>query len=180
MARIQKPPPAKLIVSIIYSSMDALAECISNLEKKFGRVMSETLEIKCEQEAKYREEMGENLVRRFYAFEADIPRDALPQIKSICHKLEPDFSDTIDDYHFRTVNIDPGILTPSALVMASHKEAGHKIYLKDGVFAEVSMIYAHGGFYRLPWTNSDFCDDEAIQFFEEVRNSFDILEPVEG
>ena len=177
MARIQKPPPGRLVVSIIYSSMDALADAVSALEKKFGRVQFETLEIPCHQPEEYFEEMGDSLLRRFYSFDKQVPRDTLPALKASCYKLEPRFSDTVDGYHFRTVNIDPGILTPSALVMASHKEYNHRVYLRDGVWAEMSLIYAHDKFCRLPWTNPDFCNDEAVDFFERVRETFEIIEP---
>ncbi|UCE25022.1 MAG: DUF4416 family protein [Candidatus Zixiibacteriota bacterium] len=179
MARLQKPPPGRLVVSIIYSSMDALADAVKALERRFGRVQFETLEIPCSEGAEYKEEMGDDLLRRFYSFDNLVPRDALPSLKAACYKIEPKFSDTVDDYHFRTVNIDPGILTPSALVMASHKEYNHRIYLRDGVYAEIPLIYAHDKFCRLPWTNPDFCNDEAIDFFERVRASFEIFQPAQ-
>lgn len=177
MARIQKPPPGRLIVSIIYSSMDALADSVKTLERRFGRVQFETLEIPCASTSEYREEMGENLLRRFYSFENLVSRDSLPALKAACYKIEPKFSDTVDEYNFRTANIDPGILTPSTLVMASHKEYNHRVYLSDGVYAELTLIYAHNKFCRLPWTNPDFCHDEAIDFFLRVRSSFEIIEP---
>lgn len=177
MARIQKPPPGRLIVSIIYSSMDALAEAVKALEKRFGRVQCETMEVSCYEADDYREEMGDNLLRRFLSFEKEVPLDSLPFLKAICHKIEPRFSDIVEDYSFRTVNIDPGILTPSNVVMASHKEYNHRIYLQDGVYAEIALIYARGRYLRLPWTNPDYCNDEAINFFNRVRQSFEILEP---
>ena len=166
-------------MSIMYSSMDALAEGVKMLEKKFGRVQYETLEIACCDAEEYREEMGEDLLRRFYSFDGLVPRDSLPDLKAACYKIEPRFSDTVDGYHFRTINIDPGILTPSALVMASHKEYNHRIYLCDGVWGEMALIFAHGKFCRLPWTNPDFCSDEAVDFFERVRSTFEIIEPAQ-
>jgi hypothetical protein len=157
--------------------MDALADAVKTLEKRFGRVQFETLEISCSEADAYREEMGENLLRRFYSFDNQFSRDSLPSLKATCYKIEPRFSDTVDGYPFRTVNIDPGIMTPSALVMASHKEYNHRVYLRDGVYAEIALIYAHDKFCRLPWTNPDFCVDEAVDFFERVRSSFEIIEP---
>jgi hypothetical protein len=179
MARIQKPPPGRLVVSIIYSSMDALADGVKALEKRFGRVQYETLEIPCSEADEYSEEMGTDLLRRFYSFDSSVPRDSLPSLKAACYKIEPKFSDTVDGYHFRTINIDPGILTPSALVMASHKEFNHRIYLRDGVWGEMALMYAHSKFCRLPWTNPDFCCDEAVDFFERVRGTFEIIEPAQ-
>ncbi|HDL01205.1 MAG TPA: DUF4416 family protein [candidate division Zixibacteria bacterium] len=173
MARIKQPPPGKLIVSIIYSSLDALSDALNVLERKFGKIQYETLEVECEQAPLYTEEMGNKLSHRFFSFEKNISRDSLTSIKAACYKIEAQFSDNIDNYPFRTVNIDPGLLTPTTLVMASHKEESHKVYLKDGVYGEIVMIYAHGGFCRLPWTKSDYCDEETITFLDRVKATFE-------
>lgn len=175
MARIQKPPPGRLVVSIIHSSFDALAEALSVLERRFGRVLFETTGYPSEKEELYREEMGSDLQRRFFCFDRLVPRDSLIEVKRTCHKIEPMYADHTGDHIFRTVNIDPGILTPANLVMASHREYNHRVYLKEGVYAEVVLIYAKDRFLRLPWTSADFCHDEAIDFFLRVRDSFELL-----
>jgi len=176
MARIQKPPPGRLIISIIYSSLDAVADALKVLERRFGTVQFETIEIPSGDALTYKEEMGEHLYRRFFSFEQLVSRDTLSEIKNTCHRIEPLFADHVDDYIFRTVNIDPGILTSDNLVMTSHREYNHRIYLKDGVFAEIVLVFAKGSFRRLPWTGVDFCHIEAIDFFRRVRSSFELLE----
>ena len=175
MARIQKPPPGRLIVSIIYSSMDALADGLKALERRFGRVQFETVEIACSDSVTYAEEMGDRLQRRLFSFERLFSRDALPEIKNACHKIEPQFADAVGDFIFRTVNLDPGILTPDNLLMASHREYNHRVYLRDGVFAQVELIWSQGQYMRLPWTNADFCDGEAVEFFHRIRETFGVL-----
>lgn len=180
MARIQKPPPGRLIISFIYSSMDALADSLEALEKRFGRVQFETIEIVCAAPEMYVEEMGDNLVRRIFSFERMIDRDNLVEIKKTCHKIEVKFADQINDYHFRAVNLDPGILTTDNLVMASHRDQRQRIYLSDGIFAEVTLVHSQGCFMRLPWTPPDYCNDEAADFFERVRETFALVEPVES
>ncbi len=146
------------------------------LEKRFGRIEYETIEIPCTIAGFYKEEMGEPLFRRFFCFEKPVPRDFLVEAKKICHKIEPMFADHVDDFIFRTVNIDPGIMTPDNIVMASHREYNHRLYLKDGVYAEIALIYARDHFARLPWTCADFYHDEAIDFFMRVRHSFELIE----
>ena len=101
-------------------------------------------------------------------------------MKRTCHKIEPHFADQIQGYDFRTVNIDPGILTSSNLIIASHRELNHRVYLKDGVFAELALIHARGQFRRLPWTNPDYCQGEAIEFFMRVHESFELAESAVG
>ncbi len=175
MARVQRPPKGRLIVSIIYSSMDALADTLKLLEKQFGRVQCETMEIEYAGD-RYVEEMGERLLRRFYSFEKLIERDRLPNIKALCHKIEKQFGDVVHDHAFRTVNVDPGIMTPENVVMASHREFNHRVYIAHGVFAELALVFSRGRFVRLPWTNQDFCEGEAIEFFLRVRDSFEMVQ----
>ncbi|RKX30071.1 MAG: hypothetical protein DRP47_00075 [Candidatus Zixiibacteriota bacterium] len=177
MVRIQKPPPGRLVVSIIYSSIDALADSLRVIEHKFSKVECETIEIPCSSQERYREEMGDNLQRRFFSFEQPVACDTLPMIKATCYKIETMFSDCVRDYYFRTVNIDPGILTPDKLVMASHREYNYRLYLGSGVFAQIELIHSQGQFKRLPWTNLDYCHDEAMDLFYRVRDSF---EPTTG
>lgn len=176
MARIQKPPAGRLVISVIHSSLDALADALKALEKRFGRVQCETEGADCHEADMYREEMGYHLQRRFFSFDRPVWRDSLPDLKATCHKIEAQFADRVrDDYFFRTVNLDPGVLSPINLVMASHRELGHRIYLKDGVFAELALVYSRGQFVRLPWTSEDYVTPQAIEFFTSVRQSFDLL-----
>ncbi|RKX21370.1 MAG: hypothetical protein DRP45_12405, partial [Candidatus Zixiibacteriota bacterium] len=105
MARVQKPPPGRVVVSIIYSSWDALADALRQLERQFGRVQCETIEVPYTSD-NYNEEMGEQLLRRFYSFERLVNRDRLPEVKAACYKIEKLFGDVVDDYAFRTVNLD--------------------------------------------------------------------------
>ena len=68
--------------------------------------------------------------------------------------------------------------TPDSVVMAAHREFNYRIYLADGVFAETALVYSRECFMRLPWTDQDFCHDEAIDFFLRVRSTFDLIEEV--
>lgn len=178
MSRVQTPEPGRLIISIIYSSMDGLADALKVVERKFSRVQCETTEIPCSSADRYLEEMGHRLSRRFFSFERPVLRDSLPEIKQFCHKTEPRFADRHGDYSFRTVNIDPGLLTAANLIVASHREYNHRIYLRDGVWAEIALIYSRNRFTRLPWTSPDYCHSDAIEFFERVRQSLEMAEPV--
>lgn len=176
MARVQKPPAGRLVVSIIYAYIDAVADALQHLERRYGQVLGETVEIPVSEERFYREEMGKPLLRRFFSFEKPVPRDSLPEVKRWTHKLENQFADKVDDYTFRAVNLDPGVLTPYNLVMAGHREFNHRIYLAEGVFGEISLIWARGKFRRLPWTPADYYDPEAISLFERTRNTFELIE----
>jgi hypothetical protein len=162
-------------MSIISSSRDALADALIPLEHRFGKVLGETDEFPCSRADDYREEMGENIRRRLFGFEPLVARGSLPEVKQACLKIEARFGDRVDDFLFRTVNLDPGLLTPEKLVMAYGVDRAHRIYLGQGVHAETALIYSRGRFTRLPWTDADLCHPESIAFLERVRDEFDLI-----
>ncbi|MEW6051722.1 MAG: DUF4416 family protein [Candidatus Zixiibacteriota bacterium] len=180
MARVQRPEPGRLVISVTHSSLDALSDALTMLEKRFGRVQFETSDIPHSNGKLYAEEMGSRLQRRFFSFEKPVPREDLVDIKAACHRIESQLGDHVDDFTFRTVNVDPCILTACSLVMGCHREYGHRIYIRDGVFAELVLVYSRGQYVRLPWTDPDFCHDDAIDLFIRTRESLGILaEPID-
>ena len=56
----------------------------------------------------------------------------------------------------RRINIDPGYITSSNLILASTKNFSHRLYLGRGIFGEVTMRYENKDFTRLPWTYPDY------------------------
>lgn len=173
MARIQKPPAGRLFIAIVHSHIDACAEALGLLERQFGKIVAETTDLPFGNEDNYAEEMGPRLLRRLFCFDRSVERDRLPEIKSTCTKLESQFGDKVGDYTFRTVNLDPGILTPDQVVIASHREYNYRIYLGEGVFAELALVWSRNGYVRLPWTSPDLYHDEAIDFFMRSRETFE-------
>jgi hypothetical protein len=171
MGRIKKPLPGQLIVSAIYSSLGAMRDAILELETKHGCVQYETDEMEFLHTTYYREEMGHDLKRKFFAFEKMIERDQLAEIKLRTNKLEEKYGEKVDDFVFRKVNLDPGILTPANLILATTKDYAHRIYLRDGIFAEVTLIYEKKKFRPLTWTYPDYYEPEVLSFFEKVRET---------
>ena len=70
----------------------------------------------------------------------------------------------------RVVNLDPGYVEPSKLVLASMKPFAHRIYLRRGVWAEVTLLYRHGRWEALDWTFPDYASGRYDAFLTEARN----------
>jgi len=171
MGRIVIPLPGRLILSAIYSTLGPMLEAVETIEKKFGHVEIETDEIDFLHTKYYREEMGDNLKRKFFAFEKPITRDQLAEIKIWTNKLEEKTGEMSGDFVFRKVNLDPGILTPANLVLATTKDYAHRVYLKEGIFAEVTLIYRKKKYTPLEWTYPDYYEPEILEFLHRVRES---------
>ena len=72
----------------------------------------------------------------------------------------------------RPANIDPGTLSMGNLVLASTKDAFHRVTLGRGIFAEVTLIWKGAGFTALPWTYPDYAAPAALDFFTAARSTF--------
>ena len=70
----------------------------------------------------------------------------------------------------RSLNLDPGYLTEAKLVLATTKDSDHRIYLKDGIFAEVTLYYHKQQWQSRPWTYPDFAAADYHPFHTRCRN----------
>ena len=98
-----------------------------------------------------------------------IKLDHLADIKNFARKMEVKFQ---DENKNRKINIDPGALTLSNFVLATTKNYGHRIYLKDEIFAEVTLIYRKKSFQALEWTYPDYKTNEYITIFNRIREIY--------
>jgi hypothetical protein len=72
----------------------------------------------------------------------------------------------------RRVNIDPGYIAATKLVLASTKDAAHRVYLSDGIYAEATLQFARGSFQPCTYTYRDYAAAEVIAFFNAVRRDY--------
>ena len=115
----------------------------------------------------YVREMGEETVKYFYYVESLYPLKGAEAWKIWSNDLEKEFRNSAGVN--RPVNMDPGYLTQAKLVLFSMKGYAHRIYIRDGVYGEVTLQYRGGAFHSLPWTYSDYQTPMALEFWKEAR-----------
>jgi hypothetical protein len=70
----------------------------------------------------------------------------------------------------RPLNLDPGYLDLAKLVLASTKDHAHRIYLGQGIHAEVTLQYRQkAGWQPQPWTFPDYRRADYHAFFDRCR-----------
>ena len=94
-----------------------------------------------------------------------VEREVLVQEKLKAVELENSHSEG----EKRIVNIDPGIITLENVLLTSGKNYGHRVYILDGVFYELELIYTKNNFEKLPWTYPDYQTLEVLDFFKSMR-----------
>jgi hypothetical protein len=169
MGIIKTPPSAYPFVAIMFSTPEHLQQVLGHLTECLGAVWGSGLSYKVIDFTDYYvKEFGDNLQKQFFVFKKPVNLEAFNQIKVRTNQLENEIESAIPIQ--RVVNIDPGYLTPAKLVLFSAKNFSHRIYAGSGIFAEVTMLYAHGEFVRLPWTYADYYWEENLKFLYTMRN----------
>ncbi len=116
----------------------------------------------------YRNEMGPGLERVWCAGARLARASALADYKLTAAALE---SRWLEDRQ-RRVNVDPGYVSTLQMVLATTKPLPQAVYLRDGVYAVVELIYRDGAFVALPWTYPDYEQAATEDLFEPFRAHF--------
>ncbi len=172
MGRIRPPKPAKLICGLIGSDPDLLARARELLAKQVGAIEAISDLWPFDTTDYYQDEMGTDLKRQFVSFAAPLQVDRLAEIKRLTNEIERRIADEVLDREIpRPVNLDPGYITLSKLVLATTKDYSHRIYLQAGIYAEVTLHYESGGWQAWPWTYPDYAAATYHGFFTQVRDA---------
>jgi len=116
----------------------------------------------------YAEEFGDNLLRQFISFSELVDPSTLPEIKLLTNGMEQSFAVQGN----RQLNLDPGYIDLSKLVLATTKNHQHRIYLAHGIYGEVTLRFTRNSFRPWEWTYPDYRTDHYIQFFNQVRQTY--------
>jgi hypothetical protein len=164
-----KVEPVKLVVSVFSSEPDLVTAIMEELQKSFGKIdlLSEPIDFNWTDY--YEDEFGKGLVRRVASFEDLIDPAELANIKHKTNALEDRY---LDANGKRRVNIDPGYLTFERLVLASCKNFTHRIYLANGVYGDLTLVYRGGEFRPLEWTYPDYCGAQMKGLFKKIRTMY--------
>lgn len=168
MSKLKKPKPAKLVMSIIFKEKEILNAVMRELSSMFGQMdfASEILPFNFTDY--YCKKMGKPLKRQFISFLKLISPETLPEIKHETNKVELKYSKD----EKRQANIDPGYITAERLVLATGKNFTHRIYLRDGVYADLTLIYQNKDFRPLSWTYPDYASPGIREIFKQIREKY--------
>ena len=169
MGKIHKPPKAILICAVMYYDDEVYRQAELKLLEKFGVIEERSEVYDFTFSDYYTEEMGENLKKRFLSFRLHFTMDRLAWAKKTSNSVEDIMGIVSKGRILRRVNIDPGYMTLNKLVLATTKDTDHRIYISEGIYAEVTLRFHKGAFEPFPWTYPDCTTDLAKEFFGRIR-----------
>jgi len=164
----QTAKPAKLVIGVFTRNKKIIDNLAIELSSQFGQIDLVSSWMDFDYTSYYEPEMGSPLARRVFAFKRLIEQGELAAVKNATNQIEQ----THSQGGRREANIDPGYVLHERFVLASGKNFSHRIYIGDGIYADLTLIYQNGNFQKLPWTYPDYADQAILNFLDQVRSKY--------
>ncbi|MCX5693413.1 MAG: DUF4416 family protein [Candidatus Omnitrophica bacterium] len=166
MSKAKKPKAVKLIIGMLAKSQKLFDKAEEFFIKDFGPIDYKSRVISFDYTDYYEKELGSPLKRNFISFKKLISPEKIAKIKLLTNSIEEKLSANKK----RRINIDPGYVSDSKLILATTKDYFHRIYLNHGIYAEVTLKWRKGGFKPFEWTYPDYRSKEYISILNTIRN----------
>lgn len=170
MGSLRPIQPVTPVLGVLYADNAVLDDALLWIEHILGDIDMSSEAWPFQDTGYYAQEMGEGLLRRFYSFDQLADPALLPEWKLATNRLEREAAARFGSE--RPINLDPGYVNGSKLVLASTKNLAHRIYLSQGICAEVTMNFKHGQWVKFDYTFPDFRTGRYDEFFSSVRQSY--------
>ncbi len=159
--------PVKAIIAVLTADPPILPTVYQQLTDQFGPVDYTSELLPFDSTTYYEDEMGRELQRQFISFENLIDAGALADKKLFTNQVEQ--ASAQENISRRRVNLDVGYVCMAKLVLASTKDHAHRIYLRDGIYAEITLRFYHKTFQPWEWTYPDYRSPAYIAIFNHIR-----------
>ena len=157
MATAREYEKTALVIGVLSSLEEQHDKLIEILQSHFGPIEAQSPILDFSFTDYYDSEMGSRPVRYLLLFKNLVDPSQLASFKTLTHELEKLFA---FEHGNRRINLDPGILSLSNFILATCKDRSHRIPLRDGIYAETTLIYQAKDFQRLPWTYADYSSED--------------------
>ena len=166
MGAVHEFEKEKMIIGVIYHEREILDSAMAMLVNEFGEIddLSEEFSFSEEFSTYYDEEVGGECLRRIYSFRELVDPSRQADIKIRTNEIEAIFG--------RKINIDPGFINHGRLMLATTKETGFRVPLEKGIYTELTLFWARGGWQKFPWTYRDYQSERVQKFITKVRKSY--------
>jgi hypothetical protein len=169
MWNVKEAKAVKLIIGILAADHQSLHAAIEAIDAKFGKTDMVSEVWPFDKTDYYKDQTGLHILRQFVSIERLIDPGLLAKIKHKTNKLEQKLAKSLAHPVPRPVNLDPGIIEPSKLVLATTKNFSHRIYIGKKMYAEVTLIFDKGNWRPLEHTYPDYRQQCYFDFFAKVR-----------
>jgi len=171
MKEIRLPIPVKLFIGILSPEPALFGSCSDIVCREYGPVDYQSEIVPWTNSDFYQEEMGPGILRQFIFFERLVDPGDLSSIKLNTTRIEKSLAVQAGSRMRRRINLDPGYVTEAKVVLATTKDYSHRLYIGNGIYAEVTLRYANKdrSFTPFEHTYLDYCSQTYIMMFNKAR-----------
>jgi hypothetical protein len=170
MGEIVKHKPVLLIAAVSSRYESALQWTIEKTTGYWGKLALQSPVYDFTETDFYTQSMGTDLKKQFLVFDEMIDPGDLAPTKIQSNQWELEYAEQADHPQKRPLNIDPGYISEAKLVLATTKDRDHRIYLQQGIFAEVTLHFRGKQWTSSRWTYPDYQRTDFQAFFTDCRN----------
>ena len=172
VAQPQPHPPVRPILGMLARRPELFGLALERVAGRWGPPDLRSDALDFDFTDYYARLMGPDLKRGFCSFQVDMDPAELADVKLWTNEIEREIAEDVADEYPRPLNLDPGYLNDSKLVLASAKDHAHRIYLSQGVFAEITLSYHDRAWRAMPWTYPDYRSEAYRKFFDRAREAY--------
>ena len=173
--KLYPPEPVKLIVGMLSQRQELFAAAEAAMVEVWGPLETVSEVMDFTYTTYYDKQMGTPLLRKFVGFTEMIAPDAIARIKHQSNELEDLVGGCLIGESLkvdRPINLDPGYITGSKLVLATTKDYSHRIYIGDLMYAETTLHFHQGRWCGWPFTYPDYGSGDYDEFLTAVRQKW--------
>lgn len=163
-----QPKKVLLFIGTLFKEKEIYYTSIEYLRNLYGEILMESAPKEWRYSNYYTDELGSPIFRRFIFFKKLISEGDIADIKLQTNEIEIKLSINSK----RMINLDPGYISLAKLVLATTKDYSHRIYLKNGIYGEVTLIYKKNSFIPHINTYKDYADKNYIELFNLARQIY--------
>lgn len=170
MGQTRQPRRVLLLCGVFSQFPSALSWARERLEQDWGPIAMASQPFDFLETRFYEPTMGSALKKQWLAFQRLVDPANLADLKILSNRIEKEYRRSGLHNVTRPLNLDPGYLTEAKLVLATTKNREHRIYLRDGILAEITLYFQDHQWKSSRWTYPDYRRSDLHQFLTEARN----------
>lgn len=169
MASVRIVEPVVRFCAVITRHDAARRWAISRMAECWGAPQVISAAIPFEAGGYYTASMGSELTKTLVALDGFRDPAELADWKHQTNVWEAEYAAQSNHPDERPLNLDPGYITQAKLVLATTKDRDHRIYLRRGMFAEVTLTYVGKRWQHHRWSYPSYRTDEVADFTNQCR-----------
>ena len=169
LAKTRAIEPVIRFVAVISRDPQVAGWARAKIAAAWGEIAESTAPLPFTANDYYRDEMGSGLTKTLLALAAPADPAGLADWKTETNAWEWLAASEFAGATARPLNLDPGYITQAKLVLATVKDRDHRVYLRDGIFGEITLSYVGGRWIDHRWTYPDYRGETVFDFATRCR-----------